>query len=126
MKIVSCTSVVKKILYLSRIKNLAFRAVRLWIRGIYLWMIGTPLLVAYPLTVWNEKLHQEWLQWCVYGVEMSGAAIVKLFQWASSRPDMFGEEFCALFKKLQDEVRPSEERRAGREVRSDDRIVRNN
>ena len=43
---------------------------------------------------------------CVYGVEMSGAAVVKLFQWASSRPDMFGQSFCELFKKLQDETTP--------------------
>ena len=54
----------------------------------------------------NKDLHKAWLDWCVRGVELSGAAIVKLFQWASSRPDMFGEEFCRLFCKLQDETTP--------------------
>lgn len=91
---------------LRRIRDLAYRAIRLFLRTIYLSTVVTPLLVALPIVYLNKGLYKEWLEWCVFGVEMSGAAIVKLFQWASSRPDMFGSEFCNLFKKLQDETRP--------------------
>jgi aarF domain-containing kinase len=89
-----------------RIKNLAFRAVRLFLRALFLASVATPLAATYPLMKGNERLHKKWLDWCVSGVELSGAAIVKLFQWASSRPDMFGEDFCKLFCKLQDETTP--------------------
>lgn len=43
---------------------------------------------------------------CLYCVEWSGAACIKIMQWAGSRPDMFGREFCAVFSKLQDSTRP--------------------
>jgi hypothetical protein len=43
---------------------------------------------------------------CLACVEKSGAAVVKLLQWAGSRPDLFGHEFCASFSKLQDKTTP--------------------
>lgn len=43
---------------------------------------------------------------CLGCVESSGAAVIKLCQWAGSRPDMFGHEFCAIFSKLQDDTTP--------------------
>lgn len=43
---------------------------------------------------------------CLYSVECSGAAVIKLMQWASSRPDLFGKEFCKAFCKLQDDTTP--------------------
>jgi len=45
-------------------------------------------------------------QMCLFCVEWSGAACIKIMQWAGSRPDMFGREFCAVFSKLQDSTRP--------------------
>jgi len=47
-----------------------------------------------------------WLRLCLKSVEKAGAAIIKLMQWASSRPDVFGRQFCDLFSKLQDEAIP--------------------
>ena len=51
-----------------------------------------------------------WVDWyfrvCLSCVEASGAAVIKLLQWASCRPDMFGYEFCAIFSKLQDQTTP--------------------
>jgi len=43
---------------------------------------------------------------CLLCVEWSGAACIKIMQWAGSRPDMFGRDFCAVFSKLQDSTRP--------------------
>jgi len=49
----------------------------------------------------------EWyLKLCLRCVESSGAAVIKLMQWASSRPDMFGERFCEVFGALQDSTTP--------------------
>ena len=45
-------------------------------------------------------------QLCLYSVEYSGAACIKIMQWAGSRPDMFGHNFCAVFSKLQDSTKP--------------------
>jgi aarF domain-containing kinase len=50
---------------------------------------------------------QGWYYWlCLEAVERSGAAVIKLLQWASGRPDMFGHEFCSVFSKLQDDTKP--------------------
>jgi hypothetical protein len=43
---------------------------------------------------------------CLYCVECSGAAAIKMMQWAGSRPDMFGEDFSAVFSRLQDDTTP--------------------
>jgi hypothetical protein len=43
---------------------------------------------------------------CLFCVEWSGAACIKIMQWAGSRPDMFGEDFCAVFSQLQDDTTP--------------------
>jgi aarF domain-containing kinase len=57
----------------------------------------------------DEEMHgfMKWyLNMCLRCVEASGAAVIKLMQWAGSRPDMFGHEFCRVFSKLQDETTP--------------------
>lgn len=85
----------------------------------------TPLLLLYPLlhrkppqvdahelalaSDETEKLSwfsQFYLNLCVRNVEWSGAAVVKLMQWLSSRPDLVGHEFCSIFQKLQDDTTP--------------------
>ena len=53
----------------------------------------------------NQKLGW-YYRLCLYSVECSGAAVIKLMQWASSRPDLFGKEFCKAFCKLQDDTTP--------------------
>ena len=52
-----------------------------------------------PLLAWYYRL-------CLGCVERSGAAVIKLMQWAGSRPDLFGHDFCAVFGKLQDDTTP--------------------
>jgi aarF domain-containing kinase len=44
----------------------------------------------------------------LHAVERSGAAMIKIMQWAGSRPDMFGMEFCQVFSQLQDNTTPHE------------------
>jgi aarF domain-containing kinase len=52
---------------------------------------------------WYTRLY---LELCLASVEWSGAAVIKLMQWLSSRPDLVGPEFCAIFSKLQDDTTP--------------------
>ena len=47
-----------------------------------------------------------YLRLCLKCVEHSGAAVIKLMQWSSSRPDLFGHAFCHVFAKLQDNTTP--------------------
>ena len=91
---------------LQRLWSLLTRAIRTAMRATYLMSIASPLAVVYPLTHLHPRLREKWLSLVVFGVECSGAAVVKLFQWASSRPDMFGDSFCSVFKKLQDNTSP--------------------
>lgn len=39
-------------------------------------------------------------------MESGGALLIKLAQWASSRPDLFGEELTDRLKHLQDSTAP--------------------
>ena len=43
---------------------------------------------------------------CLKCVEFSGAAGIKIMQWAGSRPDIFGQDFCRVFSQLQDDTTP--------------------
>lgn len=47
-----------------------------------------------------------YLRMCLRCVESSGAAVIKLMQWAGSRPDLFGHDFCSVFSALQDSTTP--------------------
>jgi len=58
----------------------------------------------------DDELLSGFLGWylrlCLQCVEHSGAAVIKLMQWAGSRPDLFGHDFCTIFSKLQDDTTP--------------------
>ena len=72
----------------------------------FLMSVATPVAFTYPLSSIGPEAKKLWLSMCVYAAERSGAAVVKIFQWASSRPDLFGNEFYSTFRKLQDETTP--------------------
>ena len=53
-----------------------------------------------------NALIQLYYKLCLYCVEQSGATIVKFMQWVSTRPDLFGYNFCLIFQQLQDHTTP--------------------
>lgn len=65
---------------------------------------------ARQIVLTDKKPASGWLGWylqmCLTCVEWSGAAVIKLMQWAGSRPDLFGHEFCVVFSQLQDHTTP--------------------
>jgi len=108
------------------------RGIRLIMRALKLFVTLTPVVALYPISQLlvsrqprdptqttrdialssfdNEEEPPILLGWylrlCLQCVEASGAAVIKLMQWAGSRPDMFGHDFCAVFSKLQDDTTP--------------------
>ncbi|KAM9311496.1 putative aarF domain-containing protein kinase 2 [Gastrophryne carolinensis] len=80
--------------------------VRLGIRFCVLILKFGPLLLVYPLTFLSARLGSLWLHLLLKATESSGPACIKLGQWASTRRDLFSEEFCAKFSKLHVQVSP--------------------
>ena len=39
---------------------------------------------------------------------MNQSSFSQIPKWASSRPDLFGEDFCEVFSRLQDDTTPHE------------------
>jgi len=106
-----------------RIRKKARKALRMFARLVKLYIALTPLLFLYPLlssatttdstdsTTEKKKKEYHWfaqwyLRFCLRNVEWSGAAVIKLMQWLSSRPDLVGDEFCSVFSCLQDATTP--------------------
>jgi len=110
-----------------KFKRKVRRAWKMLLRMIKLCFTLAPVAAFYPILLLSHKhdkdedaqnivLHHEdepvegllgwYLQLCLACVERSGAAVIKLMQWAGSRPDLFGHEFCAIFSKLQDDTTP--------------------
>lgn len=119
-----------------RLYRKVLTAFRLWTRFIKLLIALTPVFALYPIQRLSNtaKEHQDahdlvldakqvegplgwYLQLCLYCVEWSGAAVIKLMQWAGSRPDLFGQDFCAVFSRLQDDTTPHSWRHTERVMR---------
>lgn len=81
------------------------RAFKCVLRAAYLALVFGPLCFAVPLS-WYDSTREYWWVWCVHCVELSGALCIKLAQWASSRPDLFGANVCERFRHLQDDTPP--------------------
>ena len=113
------------------------KAFRLWRRFVELLFTLAPVAALYPLQRLlgpkksNENVHDIllldtkevdgplgwYLRLCLYCVEWSGAAVIKLMQWAGSRPDLFGHDFCSVFSRLQDDTTPHSWRHTERVMR---------
>lgn len=55
---------------------------------------------------WKAKVRRFYFETCLKCAERSGAVVIKLMQWAGSRPDLFGQDFCSVFSRLQDHTTP--------------------
>lgn len=60
-----------------------------------------PLLVSYPLVLlFPDRLQDVWLRALLRSIELSGPTFIKLGQWASTRRDLFAQDFCDQLSRL--------------------------
>ncbi|XP_036432304.1 uncharacterized aarF domain-containing protein kinase 2 [Colossoma macropomum] len=79
---------------------------RLSIRAMILLFKFSPLLLLYPLTLLSQRCSSCWLDALLWVTESSGPTFIKLGQWASTRRDIFSQEFCDRFARLHVRVQP--------------------
>ncbi|KAM3609156.1 uncharacterized protein V6R79_010398 [Siganus canaliculatus] len=65
-----------------------------------------PLLLLSPLALLSSRFASLWLDALLWVTESSGPTFIKLGQWASTRRDIFSQEFCERFSRLHVKVRP--------------------
>ena len=67
--------------------------------------IFLPIAFLYIFMCWNAKLHRQWMELLLSGVESAGAAFIKFGQWSCTRKDIFSDDFREVFEKLYSEVK---------------------
>ncbi|XP_012708503.3 LOW QUALITY PROTEIN: uncharacterized aarF domain-containing protein kinase 2 [Fundulus heteroclitus] len=79
---------------------------RLGLRALVLLFKFGPLLLLSPLALMSTRCASYWLEALLWVTESSGPTFIKLGQWASTRRDIFSQEFCERFSRLHVKVRP--------------------
>lgn len=79
---------------------------RLSLRALVLLLKFGPLLLVSPLVLVSSRWASYWLDALLWVTETSGPTFIKLGQWASTRRDIFSQEFCERFSRLHVTVRP--------------------
>uniref|UniRef100_A0A3Q3AMF5 AarF domain containing kinase 2 n=1 Tax=Kryptolebias marmoratus TaxID=37003 RepID=A0A3Q3AMF5_KRYMA len=79
---------------------------RLSLRALVLLFKFGPLLLLSPLVLVSARCASYWLDALLWVTETSGPTFIKLGQWASTRRDIFSQEFCERFSRLHVKVRP--------------------
>ena len=78
-------------------------------RFLHLVFIFVPVIATVPIIFLGQRQEERnnersgtlwWYQFLVHSMERSGAAFIKLGQWAASRTDMFPTEMCAVMSSL--------------------------
>lgn len=86
------------------------RLTRMIRRVLSLMLLSLPLVFGVPLALTLGRLIPliEELCWeyALRAVHRAGPTYIKLAQWASSRSDLFPEQFCRTFERLHDSVFP--------------------
>lgn len=95
----------KKSLAKVQVHRLMF-VLRLGIRASVLLLKFGPLLLLYPLSLLSQHWTTCWLEALLWVTETSGPTFIKLGQWASTRRDIFSQEFCDRFSRLHVRVHP--------------------
>lgn len=82
-----------------RIYRAMLRVVRATVRFAYLSLLFWPLAISYPIA---KLFHAEerWWDYALVAVQMCGPTVVKFFQWAATRRDIFPADFCERCSRL--------------------------
>ncbi len=80
-------------------------SLRTMLRALYLGAAFTPVVILSPFALFDTTSGFFWSV-LLRVLQTTGALTIKLAQWASSRPDLFGDEYCLRFCHLQDRTGP--------------------
>jgi len=81
-------------------------------RGAWLFACFAPLVTSYPILVvilpkiGLVGMETTWWEWYYLIVTISGPTVVKLYQWAATRRDIFSDKFCHVFSELHSGATP--------------------
>ena len=91
------------------ISELSFlQQLKLFARFVYLSILFSPAAVLYGvsyLTGSSDVANLAW-RYVFFAIQMAGPAFIKLGQWASTRRDIFSEDFCRALSKLHTRCNP--------------------
>lgn len=80
-------------------ENITFQLI---LRSIFLFTVFAPIVLTSGLAYISVFFRTYvWYRMITMAITAGGAAFIKWGQWASTRPDMFPESFCALLAELQ-------------------------
>lgn len=68
--------------------------------------IFSPVLVLYPFSLINPRIHNIWWKYFLFSLEISGPVFIKLSQWASTRRDIFSCSTCSYLSSFQRDTSP--------------------
>ena len=91
------------------ISELSFlQQLKLFVRFIYLSILFSPAAVLYGVSYLTGSRDIASLAWryVFFAIQMAGPAFIKLGQWASTRRDIFSEDFCRSLSKLHTRCNP--------------------
>ena len=77
-------------------------------RFLFLSLLFSPAVVLYGVSVLTGSRDAEDLAWryVYFAIQLAGPAFIKLGQWASTRRDIFSEDFCRALSKLHTRCSP--------------------
>lgn len=77
-------------------------------RFLYLSVLFSPAIILYGVSFLTGSRDVEHLAWryVYFAIQLAGPAFIKLGQWASTRRDMFSEDFCGTLSKLHTRCSP--------------------
>ena len=68
-------------------------------------VLAAPMVLLAPFTYVSETAHRELWRYALYAIEEAGPTYIKFVQWATTRQDLFSQEFCTHFGQLRDKTR---------------------
>ena len=77
-------------------------------RFLFLSLLFSPAVILYGVSFLTGSGDVEYLAWryVYFAIQLAGPAFIKLGQWASTRRDMFSEDFCRALSKLHTRCSP--------------------
>ncbi|XP_064636450.1 uncharacterized aarF domain-containing protein kinase 2-like [Lineus longissimus] len=92
--------------FLMKIVYFFWNVLRISFRTIRIICTLVPLFCFYPLTWTSVWINEKWWNLLVLAIQSIGPTFVKLGQWASTRRDLFSDNFCNKLSKLHRRTKP--------------------